>query len=642
MKLIKLTNSVLLFMLIAVSSVFGENDGSAGTHHNFSHGVGARALALGNAYVALPFDATAIYWNPSGLDHIQYKSATTFYTNWLGGTSYYFLGYVHPTISIGSFGVGIMGYSIDGIEKTDDYNFPEGTSSVSEQMFLFSYGKQLPWNLSVGINLKIQHQNLLGFGATGVGTDVGVLYRPDFTHSLLSGLSVGVMIQNLVGPRLKADVDTDVLPVNMKLGVAKPILKNEWGPALTVFFDIEQGQRAPFKYHAGTEYVFQNMAMLRVGMNNSQLSFGAGAKFEQFHLDYSYGKFAEHELSASHRISFTVNFGKNKKDLIRIAEERRLLEIREKVDQELYMERQQKIAAALEEGKAYLEAEDYARAIREFNFIIKFEGELPGDLIVEEAKGQLKVAEQKSYDQLEQNIKETQARDAQEKRRSEEKFRLNQLHAQALAYFEKEDYERAIREWKKMLEISPDNPLANEHIAKAEADLERKLLSLINRADQLARQGNWYSAIRILDSARRLNPDESKVRMIDQKVAQYDKRLNFDELYQQGYRYYRMKDFQNAMNSFEKALSYEPNNQKVSKAFFDAKARANAKKETLVGESRNEYMRGIRLFREGKFEDALTVWEELQKTLPYNKYILDSIDMAREKLEQLNRSPRQP
>ena len=53
-------------------------------------------------------------------------------------------------------------------------------------------------------------------------------------------------------------------------------------------------------------------------------------------------------------------------------------------------------------------------------------------------------------------------------------------------------------------------------------------------------------------------------------------------------------------------------------------------------------MKGIRLYRAGKYEQALKIWEELQKTLPYNKYILDSIDMAREKIDQLKRSPKQP
>ncbi len=636
-KILKVSGKIILIILLFASITNGDNNGTAGLHSNFNLGVGARALSLGNAYVAMPFDATAIYWNPSGLDHIQYKHVSMFYTNLLGGANYYFLGYVHPTISIGTFGAGIVSFGVNGVPIRDENNFLLGNESSSENMFLFSYGKKLPWNLSGGISLKIHYQDIVGYTATGVGSDVGVLYQPNFNNPWMSGLTLGFTIQNLVGPRLKANVRTDVLPVNVRLGMAKPIFKNEWGPQLTFFMDFEQGENVPFKYHAGTEYVFQNKAMLRVGMNNNQLSFGAGASLDKFQLDYSYGKFAEHELSPSHRVSFTILFGKTKERLVQIAEERRLQEIQEKVDQEIKWEREQRIAESMKRGKEFLEAEDYARAIREFNFVTKFQEEMPDNLVIEEARKLSDLAEEKSRQELTENIRETQARDEAERRKREEQLRLNQLHQQALAYFEAEDYERAIGEWRKMLAISPDNPIAKEHIAKAAADLERKILSLINQADRLGRQGQYYAAIKVLNKARLLNPDEEKVELIDQKAAQYDKQLTFEDLYQQGYRYYVQKDYENAMKSFEKALSYEPNNERIKKAFFDAKARANARKEPLTGDAREKYMEGIREFREGNYQKALDIWEVLLEKYPYNKYILDSIDMAREKHEQQQR-----
>ena len=36
-----------------------------------SHGVGARALGMGGAFVAVADDATATYWNPAGPDQSQ-------------------------------------------------------------------------------------------------------------------------------------------------------------------------------------------------------------------------------------------------------------------------------------------------------------------------------------------------------------------------------------------------------------------------------------------------------------------------------------------------------------------------------------------------------------------------------------------
>lgn len=637
-KLIKVFISFFLIILLFAGIAKAGDDGSAGLHSNFNLGVGARALALGNAYVAVPYDASAIYWNPAGMDYIEKKNVTTFYTNLLGSANYYFLGYVHPTIFSGAFGIGIIGYGIDGVPIRDENNVFGGNKSESQQMVLFSYGKQLPWKISGGVNFKIYHQNILENTATSVGMDLGFLYRPDFTHFLLSGLSVGMTIQNFVGPRMKAGTETDIFPVNVRLGFAKPILINEWGPQLTFFMDLEQGERIPFKYHAGTEYVFQNRAMLRLGLNNSQMAFGIGATFQQFQLDYSFGKIAPHELNSSHRISFTVKFGKSKNELIQIAENKRMEEIQAKVDQELYIEREQKIDDAMSKGNEFFKAEDYARANREYTFIAKFEDDLPGDSRVEEAKKQRAHIEQT----MEQEIKQTYAKGEEKKRKQEEKNRLNQFHKQAMAYFEEEYYEKAIEQWEKMLDVSPGNPIATRHIEEAREDIERKLLSLINRADALAKQKNYYAAIRVLDSARRLNPDDKRIQLIDKRVSQYDKRLNFDDLYQQGYRYYMTKDYKNAKDSFGKALSYQPSNEKVKKYFLDAKARANAKKESLTGAAKDEYLRGGREFRAGRYKEALKIWEVLLEKHPYNKYILDNIDLARERIDQQKKSPYQP
>ncbi|RME01091.1 MAG: hypothetical protein D6814_02220, partial [Calditrichaeota bacterium] len=59
---------------------------AGGLESPFALGVGARAIGLGNAYVAFPTDATAIYWNPGGLDQLERKNLVLFYTQLLGGT----------------------------------------------------------------------------------------------------------------------------------------------------------------------------------------------------------------------------------------------------------------------------------------------------------------------------------------------------------------------------------------------------------------------------------------------------------------------------------------------------------------------------------------------------------------------------
>ncbi|MFZ5518127.1 MAG: PorV/PorQ family protein [Candidatus Zhuqueibacterota bacterium] len=611
------------------------DEGFAGTQSNFNLGVGARALALGNAYVAMPFDATAVYWNPAGLDYIQRKNVSLFYTNLLAGAKYFYFGYAHPTINFGSFGFGVISSGVGDIQETDSSAPIElGTFSYSQQEFLLSYGKQLPWNIALGVNLKIDHQSIHGLTDTGVGADFGFLYRPNFTNFLLSGVSVGLTAQNLFGPRLKQISETDISPINIRMGFAKPILTNEWGNQFTIFMDFEQSEYEPFKFHTGTEYVFNNFAMLRVGLNNNQIAFGAGAAISMFQIDYMYGKFSDNPFDTNHRISFSVTFGKSKDELVKIAEQRRLEEIQRKVEQQRIWERDEKISESMDRGKQYLEIEDYERALREFNFITNYESEMPNSTVIAEARKLSEETTQRRDDKLKKSFDEIRSRNEAEKERKELDIFLDRQFDLGLSHYEVEEYEKAIAEWQKMLDRDPNNVLAKEWIPKAQADYEKKILSLINQADNFARKGRYLEAISVLNNARMLNPDEKQINVIDSRSNSYKQQMQFDELFQQGYRYYITKDYVNAMNSFQEALKHRPNNEQVKKLYTDAEARANAKKMRMTPEMAKKYDRGINLYTAGKYEEAIQIWEELLLIQPYNKEILDTIDGAKERSRQ--------
>jgi tetratricopeptide (TPR) repeat protein len=640
---------VLLLLLVGIANAQG--DGYGGTHENFILGVGARALALGNAYVAEPYDATAIYWNPAGLDLIQYKNASLFYTNLLAGTGsqYYFAGYVHPTINFGTLGAAVIGIGTGDIKEADENAVPGGIATYGSYQLLFSYGKQLPFYeaVSVGLNLKINHDNFSGFqaqgignSATGIGTDVGVLFRPEFNNVVLSGLSLGITVQNLIGSRLKMETATDIHPLNVRFGLAKPILKNEWGNQFTVFLDFEQGAKYPFKYHFGTEYVFQNLAMLRVGMNNSQLSFGAGAVFQNFQLDYSFGKFAENEISSSHRVSFTMKIGKSKKELIRFAEERRYLEAQRIAREQVDFERNKKIAESMERGKTYIESEDFARALSEFNIITSYESEMPNAAVIKEAKKLADFAAQKNEEEMQKRMREIEAKSLEEEMREKNRIRLSNYFKQGMAFFDSEDYSKAIEEWNKMLALEPDNELAKQWVAAAKTENEKKVLSLMSSAESYGRSRKFLEAIGELNKARRMNPNESQIRLIEQRITEYEKEMNFLELFQQGYRYYIQKDFQNAMASFKNALALQPNDDNVRKYYDDAEARANAREEKMMPAVNKKHFEAVKLFAAGKYDEALKIWEEIQKVQRYNKQILDGIDAARERIEAQRKGSR--
>ncbi|MXZ01934.1 hypothetical protein F4Y93_15325, partial [Candidatus Poribacteria bacterium] len=96
--------SILIASLILTTSVKAADEG-AHTAEFLSHGVGARALGMGSAFVAIADDATATYWNPAGLTKVKKHSFSAMYSDtfstgdgsWLsrGLVSYNFLNYVY-------------------------------------------------------------------------------------------------------------------------------------------------------------------------------------------------------------------------------------------------------------------------------------------------------------------------------------------------------------------------------------------------------------------------------------------------------------------------------------------------------------------------------------------------------------------
>ena len=67
--------------------------------------VGARALAMGGAFVALANDASAMYWNPSGIASITQSEAVFTHADWLADISFNYGGVVVPIGEIGNIGV---------------------------------------------------------------------------------------------------------------------------------------------------------------------------------------------------------------------------------------------------------------------------------------------------------------------------------------------------------------------------------------------------------------------------------------------------------------------------------------------------------------------------------------------------------
>jgi long-subunit fatty acid transport protein len=94
-------------------------------------GVGARAVGLGEAFVAVANDPSAIFWNPAGLASMQRQELSLNHVSWPADVNYEHLAFVLPVRRLGgslAFQLGVLATEID--ETTEFQPFGTGRSFI--------------------------------------------------------------------------------------------------------------------------------------------------------------------------------------------------------------------------------------------------------------------------------------------------------------------------------------------------------------------------------------------------------------------------------------------------------------------------------------------------------------------------------
>ncbi|HHM24252.1 MAG TPA: PorV/PorQ family protein [Bacteroidetes bacterium] len=595
----------------------------------FSKGVGSRQMALGGAVVAFPQDPSTIYWNPAGLEYLSQKSVTLFYANFLQGTSYNFVGFAYPTLYIGTFGIGVARVATGGIVRRGFLYESQGEFGYDESEFYLSYGKFIRDRLSVGANVKFERQVIDNYSALGFGLDVGAMYLLDSDSPFLSNLRLGLMIHNAYAPRLKPGEVTDFVPHRIRVGIAKPVSFSEGMTPMFVLLGVERGDRESLRYAAGLEYTYKDMGMLRLGFNSDGLTFGAGTVFRQFQLDYAYAKLGQGDFGASHRISFTVRFGKTREEMLAIEEERRRQEIERQVALQQERERQARIRRLLSEGKQYYANGDYTEAMIKFSQVLELDkGNREAEEMLAETNARIREIRKK---ELEQQLAQIQ----EERRRQQIEENVNRHVEAGLSLLKQGKYSEAIDEFNRALEYQPNSKSIHELIAKARDEINKQVANLIKKADNAAKRGDYNEAIRYLNDAQMLaQKDEVRRDEISKRISELEKKLNVYDFYQQGLYAYRAERWQEAMKSFEKALKLDPNNPDIRHYYQEARRRALAREEPLTPEMEKQFVKAFQLYIDDHIQEAIDIWEQLLQIQPYNKRIIDAIDKAKKELEK--------
>lgn len=309
-------------------------------------GVGARPLALGEAYVALADDINAIYWNPAGLVQLRRQEAGFTYNRWFEDIGYYFFGYSH-LFNDSVFALSVYYLGAENIEGSDDASNPTGEFSVYDLAFAFSYSRKLTDKLSTGLNLKFISEKLENEDANAFAFDLGALYKTGIPNLVL-----GLNIQN-VGTKIRFITQSASLPLNWKFGLAYNLFPT-YPVILTL--DANKSENRDIYFGLGAEWWLGNNLALRIGRKfdsriDDEFRFGVGLKVEDLRLDYAY--IPHNILGDTHQFSVGFYFGKPEIEKV----------IMDK-------EKEATIASLYEEGMTYFNQKQYIQAIDKFGEIL--------------------------------------------------------------------------------------------------------------------------------------------------------------------------------------------------------------------------------------------------------------------------------
>jgi opacity protein-like surface antigen len=256
-----------------------------------SIGQGARAAAMGSAFVAVADDQSSMYWNPAGLASAG-NGVIFDHTEWLADIRYNYLGASIGLGSLGVLGMSVTASSIGDMHVTT-VDQPDGTGEmfgVSDVAFSLAYAIRLTDDFAIGIAPKFVYQKIWKMSASAVAMDIGVKYNTPF-RGIVLGMSItnfgqkmqmqGTNALVLYDPdpsgsgnngRIPANLATEEwgLPLSFRVGLAyRPDLGETHRVVLAV--DALHPSDDYESVNLGGEYTFNDLLSLRGGYKSAFL-----------------------------------------------------------------------------------------------------------------------------------------------------------------------------------------------------------------------------------------------------------------------------------------------------------------------------------------------------------------------------------
>jgi len=265
-------------------------------------GVGARAVGMGGAFVAIADDATSMYWNPGGLAQLNKTELIVNHSKWIADIGFTYFGFVIPIPRTGIVGFNVTAMTMDEMEVTT-YGNENGTGQTfgaGSYAVGISFARKLTDQFSIGANIKYISEFISETSAGGLAMDIGTMFVTPF-RDIRFGASISNFGQKMqmLGDDLLVQKDIDDfhhgnnesvnaylatdefdLPLLLRVGLSGEVINS---PQLRLTWAIDGNHP-----NDNTEYLnlgfeigmLNNMIMVRSGLKSLYMEDGE----EQFAL----------------------------------------------------------------------------------------------------------------------------------------------------------------------------------------------------------------------------------------------------------------------------------------------------------------------------------------------------------------------
>jgi long-subunit fatty acid transport protein len=318
---------LFLFIVIAFSDsdaqlfpILGGQRAGISTAQFLKIGVGGRAAALGESFVAISDDASALYWNPAGLAQFKTDEVIFSHNIWLVDINHDFLGAVYHLDSDNTFGISLTSLSMEKMPVTTEFA-PFGNGEYfgfSDIALSVSYARKMTEQFSFGGTVKYIEETLDKLKMRGVMLDIGTYYRTGLgsTRFAVTVSNFGAELAPdgevvLIGKRKNSEWQSFAPPTIFRIGFAFEPYQDE-DHSVTTSIQLNHPNDNSENVSLGVEYSWERMLFLRGGykinVDEQNYSFGAGVNvpiiIAQFTLDYAFANFER--LGSAHRFSIIL------------------------------------------------------------------------------------------------------------------------------------------------------------------------------------------------------------------------------------------------------------------------------------------------------------------------------------------------